>query len=173
MKRMMQTLLVAGTVAVMGVSTLASTAFADAIGYVDFEKLMGEYDRAQSFMADAKVREAELRKLQADYVKQIEETRKNAPKNPVASNTLEKQLNDQLGVKVQEYRDWSTSQQKSIDDSLQAAVKDAAKTRQINVVLARQAVFEGGVDITSDVLTRLNTTASATMPVKTTMPVKK
>ncbi|MFN8614742.1 MAG: OmpH family outer membrane protein [Vampirovibrionales bacterium] len=160
MKRMMQSLLMLAAVLVSAVFT-SGAAFADAIGYVDFDKVMGEFDKAQSFMADAKVREAELRKLQADYIKQIEEARKNAPKNPVATNTLEKQLNDQLGVKVQEYRDWSTAQQKAIDDSLQAAVRDAAKTRQVNVVLARQAVFEGGVDITSEVLTRLNAASTA------------
>lgn len=138
----------------------AGSAFADAIGYVDFEKLMQEYDRAQSFLADTKVREAGLRKMQADYVKQIEETRKNSPKNPVASNQLEKNLNSKLSVQVQEYRDWATTQQKAIDNSLQAAVKNAAKMKQVDVVLSRQAIFEGGIDLTSDVLTRLNTTAS-------------
>lgn len=156
MKRQVMSVLMAFVLA----AGMAGSAFADAIGYVDFEKVMEDYDRAQSFLADSKVREAELRKLQADYVKQIEESKKNAPKNPVASSQLEKNLSDQLTVKVQEYRDWSTNQQKAIDNSLQSAVKNAAKMKQVDVVLSRQAIFDGGVDLTSDVLSRLNTTAA-------------
>lgn len=154
---MMNRFLAAGLGAVLSVGMLAGAAFADNIGYVDFEKLMGQYDQAQSFLADTKVREAELRKLQADYVKQIEEARKQNPKNPVTANQLEKTLNDQLGVKVREYRDWSTTQQKTIDQSLQAAVKASAAQKQVDVVLSSQAIFEGGSDLTSDVLARLNT----------------
>ncbi len=150
--------LIAGALgAVLATTMSVSAAFADAIGYVDFEKLMGEYDNAQSFLADSKVREAELRKLQADYVKQIEETRKANPKNPVSANQLEKSLNDQLSVKVREYRDWSTSQQKTIDNNLQTAVKAAATQKQVDVVLSSQAIFEGGTDLTNEVLARLNT----------------
>lgn len=153
MKRFIAT----GLASVLAATMMCGAAFADAIGYVDFEKLMGEYDQAQSFMADSKVREAELRKLQADYVKQIEEARKANPKNPVSANQLEKTLNDQLSVKVREYRDWSTSQQKSIDNSLQTAVKAAAAQKQVDVVLSSQAIFEGGTDLTNEVLARLNT----------------
>lgn len=149
--------LMSAAMAVVLAAGMVGSAFADAIGYVDFEKVMQDYDRAQSFLADTKVREAELRKLQADYVKQIEQSKKNSPKNPVASSQLEKDLSSQLTVRVQEYRDWATNQQKSIDESLQLAVKDSAKMKQVDVVLSRQAIFEGGVDLTSDVLARLNT----------------
>lgn len=149
---------------VASTTLFCGAAFADNIGYVDFEKLMTEYDQAQSFLADSKVREAELRKLQADYVKQIEEARKSNPKNPVAANQLEKTLNDQLTVKVREYRDWSTSQQKNIDATLQQAVKQAATQKQVDVVLSSQAIFEGGTDLTSDVLARLNASASPKAP---------
>jgi Skp family chaperone for outer membrane proteins len=154
---MMKRLMAATVGTVLTASLLVGSAFADNIGYVNFEKLMSEYDQAQGFLADTKVREAELRKLQADYVKQIEEARKQNPKNPVAANQLEKNLNDQLTVKVREYRDWSTTQQKAIDNTLQAAVKQSAAQKQVDVVLSSQAIFDGGTDLTSDVLARLNT----------------
>ncbi|MBK8190406.1 MAG: OmpH family outer membrane protein [Vampirovibrionales bacterium] len=133
-----------------------AVAMADAVGYVDLEKVAGGYDKAQSFSADVKVKEAELRKMQADFVKQIEDARKSAPKNPVTGNQLEKDLNDKLSAKVREYRDWASTRQKEIDQALETSIKAAAKARSVDVVLPRQAVLNGGVDLTADVLSKLN-----------------
>ena len=130
--------------------------FAEVIGVVDLDKIMSNYAKAQSVMADIKVREAELRKLQADYAKQLEDTRKSDPKSPVASSQLEKDLTGKLTSKVNEYRDWTATQQKSIDLALETSIRDAAKARNVEVVISKQAVFQGGIDITNDILTRLN-----------------
>jgi Skp family chaperone for outer membrane proteins len=130
--------------------------FAEVIGVVDLDKIMSNYAKAQGVMADIKVREAELRKLQADYAKQLEDARKTDAKSPVASSQLEKDLTGKLTAKVNEYRDWTATQQKSIDLALETSIRDAAKARNVEVVISKQAVFQGGVDITNDILTRLN-----------------
>ena len=140
---------------VLALGTVQS-ALADTIGYVDFDKILTGYDQAQSVLADIKVREADLRKLQAEYVKQIEEARKNAPKNPVGANQLEKDLNEKLAEKVREYRDWASVQQKNIDDALESSIKEVAQSKGIDVVLTRNAVFDGGSDLTNEVLAKLN-----------------
>ncbi len=129
---------------------------ADSIGYVDFDKILSGYDKALSILSDIKVREAEIRKMQADFVKQVEVSHKNSPKNPVSANQLEKELNQKLQAKVQEYRDWATVQQKAIDQSLENAIKEVAATKSIDVVLTRNAVFDGGTDLTNEVLAKLN-----------------
>ncbi len=139
------------------VFSFSAVAQADNIGYVDFDKILSGYDKALSVLSDIKVREAEIRKMQADFVKQVEESHKNSPKNPVSANQLEKELNEQLQAKVQEYRDWATVQQKTIDQALEAAIKEVAQTKSVDVVLTRNAVFDGGLDLTNDVLAKLNT----------------
>jgi Skp family chaperone for outer membrane proteins len=139
------------------VAMLAPVAsWAEVIGVVDLDKIMSNYNKAQSVMADIKVREAELRKLQADYSKQLEDARKADPKSPVASSQLEKDLTAKLSAKVNEYRDWTATQQKTIDMALETSIRDAAKARNVEVVISKQAVFQGGVDITNDILSRLN-----------------
>jgi Skp family chaperone for outer membrane proteins len=138
------------------VTVLPIASWAEIIGVVDLDKVMSNYSKAQSVMADIKVREAELRKLQADYSKQVEDARKTDPKSPVASSQLEKDLTAKLGAKVNEYRDWTATQQKAIDVALETSIRDAAKARSVEVVISKQAVFQGGIDITNDILTRLN-----------------
>ncbi len=132
------------------------TAHADSIGYVDFDKIVNGYNKAVSVLSDIKVREAEIRKMQADFVKQVEMSHKNSPKNPVSANQLEKELNQKLQAKVQEYRDWATIQQKSIDQALENTIKEVAQAKSIDVVLTRNAVFNGGTDLTNEVLAKLN-----------------
>lgn len=166
-KTLMTAALLAATVLTLG----QATSFADSIGYVDMEKVVSDYGKAQETMADIKVREAELRKMQAEFVKKIEEARKGAPKSPVGSSQLEKDLANQLNMKIDEYRDWATTKQKQIDEALQSAVDKAALTKKVDVVLAKQAVFNGGVDLTSDVLRTLNATNLA--PAAPAAPTKK
>ena len=126
------------------------------IGIIDLDKVVGNYGKAQSVMADIKVKEADLRKVQADYVKQLEDTRKTQAKNPVLSDQLEKDLNNKLSVKLNEYRDWSSARQKEIDNDLQTTIKAVAQSKGLDVVLSKDAVFQGGSDMTNEVLSRLN-----------------
>lgn len=154
MKSIRKATLALSAVAVLACSSLS--AFADSIGIVDLEKIISGYGKAQSVMADIKVKEAELRKMQADFVKQLEDSRKNAPKNPLANDQMEKDLNTKLNAKLTEYRDWTTNKQKEIDNDLENTIRAVSKQKNLDVVLSKQAVFQGGIDITNDVLSRLN-----------------
>jgi outer membrane protein len=157
MNRFQKVALALSVVTSVSLSSLA--AFADTIGIVDLDKVVSGYNKAQTVMADIKVKEAELRKMQADFVKQLEESKKNNPKNPVANDQLEKDLNTRLNAKLTEYRDWTVNKQKEIDNDLETTIKDVARSKNIDVVLSKQAVFQGGSDITNDVLSRLNSGA--------------
>ncbi|MDX2084781.1 MAG: OmpH family outer membrane protein [Candidatus Melainabacteria bacterium] len=142
--------------------------FADTVGYVDMEKVQDNYSKAQDFMADLKVRQAELRKMEAEFVKQLEEKRKTSAKNPIGQDKLEKDLQDQFQAKQNEYQDWATARQKELLGSVRNAIKMVAQSKNIDVVLAKQAVFEGGSDITNEVLMKLNTSGTAASAVPAT-----
>jgi outer membrane protein len=135
---------------------LGQVAHAAGIGTIDLDKVVGGYNKAQSVMSDIKVKEADLRKMQADYVKQLEDARKANAKNPVTADQLEKDLNAKLTTKLTEYRNWSTAKQKEIDNDLQVTIKAVAAAKGLDIVLSKDAVFQGGSDITNDVLGKLN-----------------
>lgn len=146
----------------LAAGTLATQAWADSIGYVNIDKVIGGYEHAQSLMADMKVREADLRKMQADFVKQIEENRKANAKSPVTADSLEKTLGERLQAKVNEYRDWTKAQQTEVDKTVNVVIAQVAKRRAIDVVVAEQAVLIGGTDLTPEVITTLNKPAAPT-----------
>ena len=159
MTRISSKLLSAG-LAVVAAATFAANAFAETIGTVDFEKLMASYNKAQAFQDDMKIRERELEKLRAEYAKQLRETKTGQPNNPVALDQMEKDLQGKFAVKMNESRDWMMAKTKEIDTEVNNAITTVAATRKLDLVVAKQFVFHGGTDITNDVLSKLNTTAT-------------
>lgn len=129
---------------------------ADTIGTVDYDKLVRSYNKAQAFSDDMKSKEADLGKMQADFVKQIRETKVKQPNNPVAVEQLQKTLEQKLSAKMNEYRDNQEAQAKALESEMNSAIEGVAKSKSLSVILAKQTVLVGGTDITSDVLTRLN-----------------
>lgn len=148
------------TTGLLSVCLLASSAWADTIGYINFQKIMMGYEKAQGLMADAKVKEAEVQKVKADYIKQIEDSRKLNAKTPLITQNLEKQLQGQLEVKVRELQSWGVGQQQLIETTISQTIKQVAQQKGISVVLDQQAVITGGVDLTGDVVLQLNRTGT-------------
>jgi Skp family chaperone for outer membrane proteins len=150
-----QALLLAAVFAA-GLVSLPMSAQAAGVGVVDVAKVYSSYDSAQRIMAEIKVKEADLRKMQADYVKQLEESKSQNPNNPIGTQQMEKDLNDKLNAKLNEYRDWAETKQKELENTINNVIDLMAKTKGLDVILSKQAVFQGGTDITTDVITKLN-----------------
>jgi outer membrane protein len=157
MKRLL-TLAVSALVLVFG--TIGAYA-ADTIGMVDIEKLTRSYNKAQLFNDDMKIKEQELEKMRAEFVKQIREAKTKQPNNPVAVEQLQKGLEEKLNTKINEYRNFSEAQSRALENEMNAAIESVAKSKNLSVILAKQAVFVGGTDITNDVLARLNANTAA------------
>lgn len=152
MKRLMTVVL-----SVLVLSLGAVKAFAaDTIGTVDYDKLVRSYTKAQLFSDDMKSRQAELEKMQAEFVKQIREAKSKSANNPVQVDQLQKTLEQKLQTKVNEFTDFQNTQAKALETEMDGAIEGIAKSKNLTVVLAKQTVLVGGTDITNDVLARLN-----------------
>lgn len=134
----------------------ALATWAESIGYVNLEQVINAYDKAQTTFADIKVREAEIRKQQAEYLRQIRKNQQSNSKSPVANDTMSKELKERLSASMNEFKDWSTKQQQELDSTINSTIKNVAKQKNISVVVNQQAVVIGGTDITADVISALN-----------------
>jgi outer membrane protein len=152
---------VSAALAAITVASFAANAFAEAVGTVDYEKLLGSFNKAQSFNDDVKIRQRDLEKLQAEYAKQLRESKTNQPNNPVAQDQLEKDLANKFSVKMNETRDWVMAKQKELANEVNNAINTVAASKKVDIVIDKQAVYHGGVDITNDVLVKLNAASAA------------
>ena len=145
--------LVIGLALVATIFTTSANVLAQSIGIVDADKVLTNYSKAQDVEADLKVKEAEIQKFIADAQKQIKDAA-----TPVEKSNLEKKLSEEFKLKQTEYRKMQITESEKINNDIIAAIKTIAKEKSIDLVLAKGAVFAGGIDITDDVLKNLNIT---------------
>ena len=142
------------TLAISGLNTV----WAESIGYVDFARITNSYEQLQSFSNDSKIKEAELNKMRADYIKQVEDSRRVNAGNPITTQNLEKQLQEKLRLKMEEYSQWTEEKAKALDAKMTTIIKTVAQRQGISVVLDKQVVISGGVEMTNEVIKTLNQT---------------
>lgn len=158
MKRLITVVL---SLLVIAIGGMRAAFAADTIGTVDYDKLVRSYNKAQAFQDDMKSKQADLEKMRADFIKQIREAKTKQPNNPVAVEQLQKNLEEKLESKVNEYSNLQESQAKSLENEMNNTIETVAKSKNLSVVLAKQTVFVGGTDITNDVLSKLNAGTAA------------
>lgn len=152
MKRFMSLILALVVVAGTGLASFA----ADTIGTIDHEKLIRSYHKAQLFSEDMKSREVDLEKMKAEFLKQIREAKAKNQNNPLQVEQLQKSLEEKFQVKVNELRTFQESQAQVLESEVTNAINTVAKSRNLSVILSKNTVLSGGVDITNEVLSRLN-----------------
>jgi outer membrane protein len=129
-------------------------AFAEQIGVVDIQRIVSEYNKGKTLTQQVQAKEKELQEYRASLANELK-TRGEAL-SPVEKKNLEDELNQKFVTRFKEYRQWAATQQDTLEADLQKAVQAVAQTQQLDVVLAKPVVLQGGKDITQDVITQLN-----------------
>lgn len=151
----MKKLLTLALTSVMMLSTVSSV-FAEGVGMVDYERVVTSFTQAVSFNDDRQIRERELEKMKAEFLKELRMAKKTQADNPVAFEQLQKELQEKLTSKRNETTNWIVSRSKDLEKEISYVIDEVAKSKGIDVVVARQMVFHGGTDITMDVISQLN-----------------
>ncbi len=142
---------------------LTGAAFADSVGVVDMQEISQKYSKAQDVANQVKDKEDELQKLRDSLATQLKAGEKLSP---VEKKNLEDKLNNQFAAKFKEYRDWTLAEEQVIKDDFDKAIKTVATNDKLDVVLPKQAVLQGGKDVTDEVISTLNSSATSSTPSK-------
>ncbi len=147
--------LVAGLLTVVFLGTLISCSYADSIGYIDVTRVFTEYKETE------KAEEA-LKKEKEDYEKEFKEAQEKLEKAEKEKKGIEEieKLKEELETKLEPKRKSLFRLNEELTTKLQmetlAAVKKVAKKVGIDIVLDKQAIISGGVDLTEMVINELN-----------------
>jgi len=151
-------LLVAGTVLPVGAQTVAPKP--QVVGIVDRDKVVTGYPKAQQAAEELKRSEEKVQKLIEDSNKQYEEA-KTARKPPAELEGLQKRLQNQIDEEVRKVQGRAQALEAQLENDIDGAIKAEAGNRKVDVVLLKQAVLMGGVDLTEGVVKRLTGLANA------------
>lgn len=142
----------------------AQTATPKVIGVIDRDKVVSGYNKAQQAFEDLKKGEEKVQKLVENANKQYEEAKK-ASKSPAELEGLQRKLQTEIDSEVKKLQTNIQSIETQLENEIDGAIKAEAANHKVDVVLMKQAVLFGGVDITEGVLKRLaasSSTAAAT-----------
>ena len=142
-------------VASITLTGLASTAFADNIGFVDLEKVFARYKDAVKLQQDLQKRRETYQKLFEEKNKKLEDVKKKSKKEEEIQKFIEK-TEDELKPKQEELVKYEGEANRKMAAKIFEISEVVAKEFGIDVVLDKRAILSGGFDLTDSVITRLN-----------------
>lgn len=130
------------------------------VGIVDRDKVVTGYPKAQQAAEELKRAEEKVHKLIEDSNKQYEEA-KNAKKPPAELEGLQRRLQTAIDGEVKQVQARAQTLESQLENEIDSAIKAEAAAHKVDVVILKQAVLMGGVDLTDGVAKRLAGLASS------------
>lgn len=131
---------------------LAMTNIANAggIGYIDYAKVIENYDYAKQVTKEVDAKGLEMQQYLVDKEKEY----KNLD-TPLKKQTFEDRVSQEFKAKESAYITLREKREKEVYDRIQDAAKSVMVEQKLDAVMDARGVFVGGVDITSNVIQKL------------------
>ncbi len=153
MKKVIGSLLLASFVFFVLGSTMVHAA--TSIGYIDVQKVFKEYKATSAAQEQVSKQEEEFKKEFDASQKTLADAEKNGTKKDDLEK-MRKDLEDKLSPKRQALVDLNEKLTSQLQAEILAATKDVAKKVGIDIVMDKQVIITGGVDLTEMVVSKLN-----------------
>ncbi|MDD4179686.1 MAG: OmpH family outer membrane protein [Candidatus Margulisbacteria bacterium] len=125
------------------------------IGFIDVQKVFKEYKETEKAQADLAKQEESFKKEFEESQKKLETAEKEGKKKEDLEK-MRKELEEKLAPKRDNLLMLNQQLTQKLQSKILDAVKKATKKVGIEVVLDKQVVITGGMDLTELVLTELN-----------------
>jgi outer membrane protein len=133
---------------------MANPARALKVAFVDSNKVLQEYSVAQKMLQDLAKAESALNKKIADKKALIEQA-KSAKKTETEIQMLAEQMRLEIEPEARKLEDDTNKRSDEIEINIKNAIDLVAKEAKYDVVMIKEAVLYGGVDISDEVLKKL------------------
>jgi Skp family chaperone for outer membrane proteins len=124
------------------------------VGFIDRDRVVASFPKAQAAAEELKRLEEKLQKTIEDANKQYDEAKK-AKKPQAELDTLQKTLQGRIDQEGKLFQARVSSMESELEGAVDGAIKAEAAGHKVDVVLLKQAVLFGGVDLTEGVVKRL------------------
>lgn len=138
----------------------AQTATPKVVGFIDRDKVVQSFPKAQAAAEELKRLEEKLQKVIEDANKQYDDAKK-AKKPQAELDTLQKSLQGRIDEEGKRFQARVSAMESELEAAVDSAIKAEASNNKVDVVLLKQAVLFGGIDLTDGVVKRLAAAAAA------------
>ena len=137
------------TLAILAVTNIAN---AGGIGYIDYAKVIDNYDYAKQVTKEVDAKGLEMQQYLVDKEKEY----KNLD-TPLKKQTFEDRVSQEFKTKEAAYIALREKREKEVYDKIQDAAKSVMVEQKLDAIMDARGVFVGGLDITQNVIQKLKT----------------
>ena len=138
-------------VVMAALALVSAPCFADGLGYINYEKVLSNYDLAKNVARELDAKGMELQQYLMDKEKQY----KNID-SPINKKNFEDQVQKDFKAKNDEFTKLKMKRAEEVENNILKATQAVAAEKRIDVVLDYRVIFTGGTDLSQDVINYLN-----------------
>ncbi|MDR1452615.1 MAG: OmpH family outer membrane protein [Candidatus Margulisbacteria bacterium] len=140
---------------ILSLAVLASVSLAATVGYIDVKQVFEGYGKTKTVQDDLNNKMKDYEKLRNKHAQKLTEAKIDG-KTEKELEKLQEDMKKELGPKEAEIQMINDEQMAKIRKDIIAAVDTISKEVGIDVVVDKQVIISGGMDLTEQVVTRLN-----------------
>lgn len=136
-------------------AVMASFSLAATVGFIDVEQVFTGYSKTKTAQNEINNKMKDYQKQRTKYQQEIDDARIDGKPEAEIQKLTEK-MQKELDPKEAEIRMLNEQQMANIRKDIVSAVEVVAKEVGIDVVVDKQVIIAGGLDLTESVVDRLN-----------------
>ncbi len=125
------------------------------IGYIDVERVFTSYKETKKAQKDMNEKLKDFKKLEAKKLQELENAKIDG-KKPEEIEKLKEEITKELDPKKTEFEMIYQQKLESIKNTIIAAVESISKEIGVDVVVDKQVIITGGIDLTDQVIQKIN-----------------
>ena len=140
---------------ILSLAVLASVSLAATVGYIDVKQVFEGYNKTKTVQDDLNNKMKDYEKLRNKHAQKLNEAKIDG-KTEKELEKLQEEMKKELGPKEAEIQMINDEQMAKIRKDIIAAVDAISREVGIDVVVDKQVIISGGMDLTEQIITRLN-----------------
>ena len=137
----------------MAIVAMTGIANAGGIGYIDYAKVIDNYDYAKQVTKEVDAKGLEMQQFLVDKEKEYKSL-----DTPLKKQTFEDRVSQEFKTKEAAYIALREKREKEVYDRIQNAAKSVMVEQKLDAIMDVRGVFVGGLDITDNVIQKLKAT---------------
>ena len=131
--------------------TLTLPTFAGGVGYINYDKVIQNYKYAKNKLTKIEKKNNEIKQ----YL-MMKEAEFNKLESAVQKQKFEATVQAELRTKEQAFNDFRERKEEDVYNRIHAVTEKIRLEKGLDAIIDSRSVFSGGIDITNDLIQRLN-----------------
>ena len=129
---------------------LTGVSYAGGIGYIDYAKVIDNYEFAQRATKEVDAKGLEMQQYLVDKEKEYK-----ALDTPLKKQSFEQKTAQEFKIKEEAYVNLKAKREQEVYSKIKEAAKAVMVEQKLDAVMDERGVFVGGLDITDQVINKL------------------